>query len=131
MFLSGTTIFARFINGLLNGMEVVSRFFRFDGELDRSGSRFGAEVIHTSFETFTPSVHMHSAETFLRRMRDEQVETLTLADESATVGGLVDENLLRNFPGSFVDIFNVKRDRVDILDGTIVGDDEVFHFFIP
>ena len=59
------------------------------------------------------------------------VQTLTLADEGATISSKVKDFLLTNLPYGFVDSFDVVRNVGDVLNGSIVSNDRVLHIVIP
>lgn len=59
------------------------------------------------------------------------IQGLTLADESTTVGGEVEDFLLTDLPDGFIDRLDVVRDTGDALDRTIVSNDNVLHLVTP
>lgn len=59
------------------------------------------------------------------------VERLALANEGTTVSGEVDDLLLADLPDGLVDGLDVGGDGWDVLDGTVVGDDEILHVVVP
>ena len=79
------------------------------------------------------------------------VERLRLIDESSSIGGKVDDRLLRNFPNGLVDSFEFSGDTGDcesgesvirrsdeeggrertVLDGSVVSDNRILHRVVP
>ena len=53
------------------------------------------------------------------------VEWLGLVNEGSTVGGLLDDILLRDLPDSLVKLLDFVRDRGDVLDASVSGDDVI------
>ena len=56
---------------------------------------------------------------------------LRLVDESATVGGHVDERALGDFPDGLVDSLVLVWDLGNVLDGARVGHDAILDILIP
>lgn len=59
------------------------------------------------------------------------VQTLTLADIGPAICGEVNNFLLGDLPNSLVNGFDIVRDARNLLDGSTVSDDHVFHIIIP
>ena len=56
---------------------------------------------------------------------------LTLINERSSVGGKVNDGLLRDFPNSLVDRLELVGDGRDVLDRTTGTNDEVLHLVVP
>lgn len=69
----------------------------------------GARTHHSSLQSALPSIEVHAGELSHRRTRQMDVERLTLVDESSSVGGEIDDGLLRDLPNSLVDSFELSR----------------------
>ena len=79
-----------------------------------------------SLQPIFPSIEVHGghfAEVWISHV---QVETLRLADIGTSSNGQINETLLRNFPYSLVQLFDLVRDASNGLDTSIVSKKLVF-----
>lgn len=102
-----------------------------NGELSGLCGRTSPEVVHPGLQALLPSVEVHACELPKSRSLQVDVQALALADERATVGGHVQDFLLADLPDGLVDCLDIVRDGGNVLDGSIVGDDHIFHIIIP
>jgi hypothetical protein len=68
-----------------------------------------------------PGGEVHGGALSVGRVRQMQVQRLTLIDESPTVGSHFENCLPRYFPRSFVKVLDVLRNTRDALDGAAGG----------
>jgi hypothetical protein len=59
------------------------------------------------------------------------IQALALANERTTIGGHLENLLLRDLPDGFVDRLDIVGDTREVLDRTLVGDDHVLHAIVP
>lgn len=102
-----------------------------NGELNGLGRRSCSEVVRPGFQAILPSVEVHARQLPESTCRKVNVETLTLANESAAVSCKVQNLILANLPDRLVDRLDIVGNARDILDGAVVGDDHVLHGVVP
>lgn len=62
---------------------------------------------------------------------DMDIQTLALANVCTTIRGEVNDLLLRDFPDSLVDCFDIVGDIWNLLDRATVGNDHILHLIVP
>jgi hypothetical protein len=102
-----------------------------DGELDGISLRTRAQVVHTRLQTFLPGVEVHRGELSSRRLRDVDVERLTLADVSSTIRSLIDDRFLLDLPDRLEQIFDVLGDTSYVLHASFIRDDLIANLCRP
>ena len=70
---------------------------------------------HASLQALLPAVKMHRRELSIIWVLDEDVETLALVYESATVSSHVDEGALLDFPRRAIKLLQVGWNLRDVL----------------
>ena len=74
---------------------------------------------------------MHAGQfPFVGRLH-EQIHTLALIDEHASVGCHIDDVLHAQFPHGFVQLFDVGWNALDLLNGAVVPHDLILEILVP
>ncbi|GIX65122.1 signal peptide containing protein [Babesia caballi] len=110
------------------------RFFSSIGvnrKLNCVSSRLRAQVVDAGLQPLLPPVEMHAGELAERRLLEVDVERLRLVDEDATVRRHVDDVLLLDLPDGLVEVLDVLRNALNVLEGTVVGDELLLHVLVP
>ncbi|KAH3677659.1 hypothetical protein OGATHE_000313 [Ogataea polymorpha] len=105
--------------------------FLVNGELDRSSSSLGSEVVHAGLESFLPAIEVHRRQLAHGWVLEVDIHRLRLVDVRASVGRHVDNAFLRNLPDGAVQVLQLLWHIWQVLDRAVVLDDEILHRVVP
>ena len=102
-----------------------------DRELQRLCGGPRPEIVHARLQALLPAVEVHARELAHCWCLEVDVEGLGLANVRATIRREVDNLLLRDLPDGLVDRLDLRGDVGNVLDRSVMSDDEVLHVIVP